>query len=205
MASQPARAGVSAYARTVDAYRSHGPLVSALERAARGRLRVDPTSDGLCLRWRWLNLRIVPSLFAAIAGTSLLGHWELRGPLPALFIFGGIALAGWYGTIAYLANSTRIVVDAMSVRVRHGPIPWLGGGQWWRDEIAQVYVDELVQRSGRGARYVYYTVMARSSTGKALELVNGPLDADRAKAIEATLELCLGIENEKVPGEYEGG
>ena len=173
--------------------------------ASRGLMVVKRGDGTLSLRWRWFSARKL------ILGTSLslapLGlPWlqpEFRSLNLLSVLVAGCALWGLYWAATQLLNSTRLEVDRQTLSVRHGPVPWPGGIRLPVTDLEQLYVGWEVYRAPRSGRRSYtFTLRAKLKQGGDAVLVGGPIDLDRAKALEQVLELHLGIANVPVTAEW---
>jgi hypothetical protein len=195
--------------RGVDPYRARGLTDAELVQASHGLFVVQRGESGLSLRWRWLDRRIVFSLLMCAAGSFMvtrfwLAQASLRANLfaPGTLLFGGTALVGAYLCLAQLLNHTGVVVDESHVSIEYGPLPWPGGKSWPVGEIEQLFVQK--EACGRGkSESVHFQLRARTTSGDEEVLVAGLLDAARAQALEATIELYLQIPDQPMTGEHD--
>lgn len=168
-----------------------------LREAARGLLHVEIEPNGVAhLRWRWLSRKMLTSALAVALGVGMLGNlWRPDLPVVDLYvnpygvILGGMVLVSGYVLLAYLLNQTRVTVDAMILVVKHGPIPWPGGGRWAIADVVRFFPKTNYYGAGGSAKAksVDYSVNAVLRSGAEVEIVNGPLTEERADAVYATL------------------
>jgi len=173
--------------------------------ASRGVLVVKRSEGTLELSFRWFRLRKV------VVGTFLYLTPLLLPVINPVFrsvnlmtlLVGCFALWWLYWTATQLLNSTRIRVDRAVLRVSHGPIYWPGNKQLDVKDLVQLYVGFETYRAPRSGSVSYtFKVRALTKQGGDEVLVGGPLDLDRAKALEAVLEKQLGIVNVPVRSEW---
>ena len=174
--------------------------------ASRGLLVVKRREGTLLLSFRWFGMRkFVLGILLYLApplALPLINPVFLSVNLISV-IFGCTGLWGLYWTATQLLNSTRITVDPAALRVRHGPVPWPGSKQVNVKELEQLYVGFESYRAPRSGNVSYtFKLRAKTKQGGDEVLVGGPLDLDRAKALEAVLEKHLGIVNVPVKSEW---
>lgn len=175
--------------------------------SSRGLMVVKRENGTLLLTFRWFSWREFLLGILLYLGPPVALLWIqplLRSVNLISVICAGFVLWGLYSTATQLLNSTRISVEADTLRVRHGPVYWPGGRQWDVKDLEQLYVGYEIYRSPRG--HVSYTFKLRGKTKQGGDevLVGGPIDAGRAKALEAVLEKHLGIVNVPVRYEWSG-
>ena len=127
------------------------------------KIAVEDTGSQVCFRWRWYSSSIWMQkktrfwVFFCIAWDSFLVFWYslavVNPGMPWLFFPGmpwlffvstiphvavGVGLT--YYTLALLFNSTVVIVDHETVRIRHGPIPWPGNVTLPVEEITRLHV-----------------------------------------------------------------
>ncbi len=153
------------------------------------------------LRWRWLSRRTLIGLFAIVPSGWVLVH--LREPEQSLaenyvnplgLIMAAMLVVGLGIVVLHLVNHTSVTSDGQWLEVRHGPIPWFGGGRWAIADIARVFVETHVYGSGgsKKARSVDWTVNAVLRSGEAVELVGGPITRARADEVLRAVRTWIG-------------
>ena len=161
-------------------------------------------SDGaLTLTWRWFSVRKLLGTCVSFVPLALLIDPTWRSLNLITVLIAVLAACGLYWAAALLINSTRVEVDRQRLRVAHGPVPWPGRKEVAVADVAQLYVGWEVYRAPRTGRRSYtFTLRAQLTRGGDEVLVGGPLDADRAKALEGVLERQLGLTNVPVTAEW---
>lgn len=120
---------------------------------------------------------------------------------PLLHVAAGVGLT--YFTICGFVNSTRVMANYESLRVRHGPLPWFGNRDVPRLDIDQLFTKEKVVQ-GKNGPSRSYELHARLRSGRDVKLVTGLSEAEQARFMEQELERFLGIRDEAVSGELRG-
>jgi hypothetical protein len=171
------------------------------------RFQLEPTIDGLRIRWRWFAwVHIFIAIFA-IFWNGFVFSWmgiTLFTEMWGFSLFGTIHLLVGLG-LAYFAltgfiNSTTIDVNAMEIRVKNGPLPW-PGKELASPTIAQLYTKERISR-GRRSTSVSYEVHAVTGEGRHEKLLGGLHDTEQALFLEQEIERYLGLKDRPVRGEY---
>ncbi|MFN9718016.1 MAG: hypothetical protein ACK58L_04925 [Planctomycetota bacterium] len=114
------------------------------------------------IRRRWFHAFMIGLLFFCIAWDGFLVFWYWlalsgkgnQGPFEwfaVLFPIGHVAigLAMTYYVMAGLLNSTKIILDMDTLRIRHSPIPWWGNYRLGREEIKAIELEFGPVSSGR--------------------------------------------------------
>lgn len=168
----------------------------------------------LVISYRWMKPIYYFTLAFSIAWWSFLIFWYSAALsdlaeggegswMAVIFPIGHVA-AGVY--IAYLTvcgflNKTSIEVTHSALEVRHTPLPWPGAKKLQRTQIKQLYTVQHAQ-SGRGGTTLTYQVLAITADNKSVTLLQGFETAQHGQFIEQKIEKFLGIENQRVAGEY---
>jgi len=168
---------------------------------------VDERPGRFEVRWRWFGFSHVFLGFFSLVWNGFMVMWfgtALIEKEPMMALFGSLhALAGL--TVGYLAltgftNSTRVSLENGQLTVKHGPLPWPGGGSWRRDELAQLYGEEDVRR-GRNGVSIVYTLAAMLRDGRRVKLVKGLAEKAQVLWLERTFEGRMQIVDVPVTGE----
>lgn len=177
---------------------------------------VEETPGELHVRWRWftpVTLFLIPFAlgwnaflvgwyalaFSGVGGDS--GGEPFFGPRLIMLVFPvahvavGVGLG--YSVLTGLFNSTRLTVAHNLLQIRHGPLPWLGGGTWERAELAQLFVEEETTRN-RGSTFRLSAVLR---DGRQVPLLKGLREKAQARWLEQALEGRMRIEDRPVAGE----
>jgi hypothetical protein len=117
---------------------------------------------------------------------------------PILHVTIGVGLT--YFTLASLMNRTRISVESGLLRIRHGPLPWLGNLDLDTSTLEQLFCKEKTHRNKNGTSYTY-EVWAVLRDGKSRKILSTSMEQDQAMFIEQKLEQALGIKDRHVAGE----
>ena len=177
-----------------------------LARNARGKFRIERTPGGILFRWWWLNRSVLwwgmGAAFSFIFSRGMGNRWRSAADLWSfpviLFGFSGVLLT--YLAVMNLINRTCVLVEDGSIRVTYGPL-WAGRGARMRlDDIAQLYVYEKVYGTTKKS-IIEYHLRAKTVSGGDVTLVEGPMTPSHVRALEATLEALLRIEDAPVPDE----
>lgn len=171
--------------------------------------QVDERDGRFSVTWRWRKLEsVVPFAFMAvfwnaIVLTSLFSwkgkQWSGDATFHLLFAALGVHLV--YTAVTRLFNSTTITLEHGVLRVKHGPIPALGGGAWQRDDLAQLYAEEIVQLRRNRAESHTYDLNAMLRDGRRVKLIKGLKDKGQVRWLERTLETRMDIVDIEVEGE----
>ncbi len=155
---------------------------------------------------RWFSARYLGMVPFCIAWDAFLVFWygigvTSGGPwimfvFPIAHVAVGIGLT--YATLAGLVNRTSVSVDGGRLRVRHGPIPWLGNRDIDAHSVRQLYTEEHTT-TGKNAG-TRYAVVAIVHDGPSITLVKNLESSRQALYIEQELEQHLGIADAHVPG-----
>ncbi len=170
--------------------------------------QVEDAGFGLTISRRWFSCVILFLVFFCIAWNSFLVFWYSMAfgndfpwffkVFPIAHVAVGIGLT--YFTLAGLFNRTTIRVDDQYLKVRHGPIPWLGNQTLPSNEIDQLYTQEQTHHGKHGV-YRSYKVCALTRDGRKVVLISNLQEVDQALFIEQRIEKQLGIEDRPMPGE----
>ena len=117
------------------------------------------------------------------------------------FLIIGISVS--YRTLCYFLNHSELHVENGQLTVRHGPIPAF---KWNKtiatSDIEQIYVMEKT-RTHKRRTYYTYQLRAKTAGRKDQLLLNlEEVSSEKIQQIEEQLEQFLGIEDQKISGEY---
>lgn len=158
--------------------------------------------------WKWRSLGVAFLAFFALFWNGFMvvwfsiaiasGQWAMAafGTLHALV---GLFLA--YSVLSQLLNTTVVTLEQGVLRVKHGPVPALGGGEWKREELAQLYGEEIERRTKSGGRVYSYDLNAMLRDGRRVKLVKGLTQKGQALWLERALETRMNIIDVPVAGE----
>lgn len=144
-------------------------------------------------RWRGLIGTLGAVFLFGVAVVLVVGPGPASDPPPlGVLVLLGLASLGlsWPG-LAYLVNHRTIVIDADSIEVRNGPVPWPGRRRIAADTLKQLYVERVIYRANRGTdeRYCLRTIDADGVHGTLIVLDRAP----QALWLEQEIERQLGI------------
>jgi hypothetical protein len=173
-------------------------------------LRDHGTHLEIVRKWRsWQALATV--VFMGFFGYMMFGGLLTQpvedDALPdSLFLaaFAFVAFCALYGGVAGILNSTRILVSAEKLAIRHGPLPWLGNQELAAANLRQLYVKEKASRSNNSTS-VHFELHALGHSGGDKKLLGGIQSSEQALFIERSVEKYLGIEDMDVRGEGSRG
>lgn len=157
---------------------------------------------------RWFTPQVVFLLFFCIGWDSFLFFWYASafkgsGPFsllmvvfPVAHVAVGVGLS--YYTLAGFLNRTTFRLDHQAFSIRHAPLPWKGNRRIPRDEITQLFCEEVVTQGKNGPSSTYWLSAVLTGERK-LRLASMPLD--QARFLEERLEEKLALPDVAVPGE----
>jgi hypothetical protein len=116
---------------------------------------------------------------------------------PVVHVAVGIGVTYW--TLARLVNHTTVRLSSGQLTIRHGPLPWAGGGTLSSGDLAQLYREEVLHRSRNGVRASYRLSAVLHDQSKRRLLTCDA--ADTALYVEQQVERYLGIADRRVAGE----
>lgn len=107
------------------------------------RFRIAERDGITTIEWRLLERHhlVAPLFLAIFGGMWWYWYWGMTasGPTPGTICFLTIAAAlpllTLHLTLAKFLNRARLVVDADTITLRQGPIPWPGNGRWPRASL----------------------------------------------------------------------
>lgn len=177
-------------------------------------VRVENWGGQLTIQWRWFTLKIVLATIFALFWNgmmfSLVGSMITDIPERGLeavfpFIFFPHIWVGFYLIYYVLAgyiNQTRMIVDGQTIRIQHGPLPWIGNKTLDSSDVVQLYTKQHRGRNNWGGTYQLHAV---ADSDKHEKLLSGLEDSEHALFVEQEVERFLGIEDRPVRGEYGRG
>ena len=157
------------------------------------------------IRRVWLSWKIAFLIPFAIIWNGFIFFWysqalKSHAPLmmvifPILHVAVGVGLI--YFIIASLVNKTDIECNAMGVRVRTYPVPWLGNCAVRADEIKGLVVRErFANNANSNQNRVTYCVMYIVPSRKEKKLVGGLTASEQADFIARVIRNILGLPEE---------
>lgn len=157
---------------------------------------------------KWFTPVALFLLFFCIAWDGFLVFWygiafSMDAPwimkvFPIVHVAVGVGLT--YSTLTMFLNRTIIQAGQGWLSIEHGPLPWLGGGQWEAASFDQLYCKERVSH-GKNGTQVNYEVHASMRDQTSRKLLGNGLSEDQALFIEQRIEQALGIADREMPGE----
>lgn len=176
------------------------------------RFEVERHGGRLKVRWRWFQAHLLMLVPFAIAWDAFLVNWygiALKGEagemnlimvvFPIAHVAAGLAIT--YLAVANLINHSAVDVTAGTLRVRHGPLPWLPMPTLPARAIEQLYVTKKVRRNKNGTTVTYeLRAITREHAGQLL--LGGLPELEQALWLEQELEAHLDIRDRPVAGEH---
>ncbi len=155
---------------------------------------------------RWAHGPVLRRGVFFVLSTALVFAWLVwLADDPSFTVFfatvGGLCLApALYYVAAEALNWTAVVVGREALHVSHGPLPVAGARPVTLSvpSLTQVFVRRRVW--GRGDAFVGYTLWARAAE-QDVELVGRPMPLQDARFLEQTIEVHLGIEDDRPMGD----
>lgn len=186
-----------------DGFRSRPPM------ALPEGLRCEEGVAETVITRRWFTPAVLFLIFFCVAWDSFLVFWysmafTQRGVpwimvvFPVAHVAVGVGLT--YFVIASLLNRTVITAGRGSLSVRHGPVPWRGGGAWRQGEIDQLFC-KAKQVNGKNGESTNYELHAVLRAGQTQKLVGIGMTEEQVLYLEQKLEKALNIQDRAVPGE----
>ena len=175
-------------------------------------VRVNNDLRTLTFEWRWFGSDLIFLIIFTIfwngfilsflpPNISALREGNILALSPVLMLpHTWIGLFLLYYVLARIINKTQIILDDHELKVKQGPLPWLGNRTVRRNDIAQFYVNMF--RSNKGRRS--YQLNAVLTNGKQQKILSKRSDSSIPLYVAQELESFMGIENRPVQGEYTG-
>jgi hypothetical protein len=170
--------------------------------------QVNDSGGRFSVSWRWRSLGVAFLAFFAVFWNGFMVLWfsiALASGQWMMAAFGslhaGVGLFLAYGVLSQLLNTTAITLEQGVLRVKHGPIPAPGGGEWTRADLAQLYGEESVRSTKNGGRVFSYDLCAMLRDGRRVKLVKGLKDKGQVLWLERALETRMDIVDVEVEGE----
>ncbi len=173
------------------------------------KFKVNDASGRLDISWRWFSPAHLFLAFFAVFWNGFMVMWfgiAIAQGEAVMALFGtlhaavGIGVA--YSALCGFINSTRITLEHGALTVKHGPLPWTGSGSWRREDLAQLYGEEVVS-NGKNGRYTRYSLNAMLRDGRRVKLLKGLEERAQVIWLERTLESRMQIVDAPVEGELE--
>lgn len=170
--------------------------------------------ERLVIQRKWFSYELIGLLFFCIAWDAFLIFWysmATKGPagwnliaviFPVAHVAVGVGLT--YRTIAGFLNSTWITVADGALTIKHAPLPWLGNRTIPTDTVKQLFCEKVTSSGNRGGSSTNYSLSAMTRDGRKVPLVKSLPSHDQALYLEQRIEDALGIEDERVGGEFTG-
>lgn len=182
--------------------------VESLKAPMPENISIEKRGFGLMLTYRWFSTKFLFLAPFCLFWDGFLVFWYYKvftegAPLvailfPLIHLCVGIGLT--YSTIAGFVNRTVLNVSKEFISIVHRPLPWLGNKTIPGYSITQLYVEEVVRTTRRGAS-VSYRLNAITNENKKVKLASNLDSHDTAIFLEQEIESYLGLQDRKVPGE----
>ncbi len=163
-------------------------------------MTVAEEPGALLLSWRWFSWQKVISLAISLVWAAFVLRGISKDSSFSL-LMGAFGAVFVYSSIAGVLNRTVTEARNDALRIRHGPLPWLGGGTYPASSLQQLYVEKKEKTDSEGGVTVTYVLTARFKDGRRRELVK--LESpETALYLEQALERRYRIKDEPVLGEF---
>lgn len=161
---------------------------------------------------RWFGWETLLATGIAIFWDSVIFTWygSVSSQTPAFVVYLPIlhVVVGFlitYYALASWINQTHIEASQQRIRVRHGPLPWIGGKEIDAYDVKQLYAKSKHSwfrfRVSFSSSDPDFEVRAITKRGKNVKVVGGLTTQEQAIFVEQQLEKFLRIEDAPVPGE----
>ena len=164
--------------------------------------------NGLIITRKWFSPKTIFFIIFSLFWNGFMAIWffiAITQKQYEMAAFGSLhALVGifiLYYTIASLVNNTFINVNATELKISHSPVPWFTPKPFKVNDFKQLYSKHRVSYSNKGGRSDYYTLRAKSKTGKDLKVLSGLSNKEQVRYLEQEIEKYLGIIDEHIDGE----
>jgi hypothetical protein len=175
-------------------------------------MSIDQNPSRLEVRWRWRNamsiwIVILAAFVMALPfGAILQTITTPEDPIPLVFIiiYAILGLLALYAALTQIMNQVVLSADRAEILIQHKPIPWRTR-RMDANDIAQLFVRRISSSTTTqygSARHTMYQLVAMTPEGKNKTLMSNLHNAQQARALETRIESYLGIEDERVEGEY---
>jgi hypothetical protein len=162
----------------------------------------------LVITRRWYSPAVFFLLFFAIFWNGFMIVWHVISLTQGAWfmsLFGLIHTAVGVGIAYFVAasflNSTVVQAGPSGIGIRHGPLPWRGNKTLPRDQISQLFCQEMVNR-GKNGTSVIYQLVAVLPGNKRDTLIKNITDPEQAIYLEQQIEGHLRIKDTRVAGEF---
>ncbi|MBN2798799.1 MAG: hypothetical protein JXX28_06575 [Deltaproteobacteria bacterium] len=162
----------------------------------------------MVITWRWFTAKTVLLAVFALFWDGFLVFWwmgALASGATEMLLFSlfhvavGVGLS--YTAVAGFFNTTVLHASAAGLVVTHEPLPWLGAGPIARQELQQLYVEEVVNR-GKNGTTITYRLRAKIQGRRDRTLLGGFSKPTPPQIIERAIEDHLGIRDQLLAEEY---
>ena len=119
--------------------------------------------------------------------------------LPPIWFVPGMI----YSLLAGFINKTQVILDNRELKVKHGPVPWLGWITLDRYDIVQIFT-KMTRKKKKGRSYYVYAILANGKEHKILTGRPAVANSDLLLFVAQELEAAMGIEDKRVQGEFTG-
>ena len=165
--------------------------------------KVERGANDFSISWRWFDVSNLLVVFVAAAWIGFLVLFYLAaGGIPTIMI--GHIVVGFivgYIALAIVLNTTRIDVNAKTVKIRHFPLLWYPAPTLDSDDIEQIYVVEKYTDDKEGHRHFHYNLNAVLRDNRKKKLLTRLPSVDQGLYLEQEFETFMGIRDRQVAGE----
>ncbi len=162
----------------------------------------------LTITRRWFSPMIIFLLFFTILWDGFLfffykmmfwgGMSTFVALFPILHVAVGVGLT--YSVLTGFLNKTIITVYMDELTIKHRPLPWRGNRTLHRNDILQLYCEEVSHRNSH-RHSSSYRMNAVLSNQRKLVLLTGISDRSQVIYFEKEIEKFMGIQDVPVAGE----
>jgi len=166
------------------------------------RFEVVEEPGALLISWPWFSVGhlLIAAALATVMVFLLLSDSTGSTGDAVWWCCAAFGVAAGYSSLAHLVNRTVVEARKGTLSVKHGPLPWRGGGTWSPQTLAQLYV-ERVETDSEDGTVTTFSLHANLVNGQRRTLLSGLASEEQALWLEQALEKRYGIVDELVPGE----
>jgi len=162
----------------------------------------------LNISYKWYSPVYIFLIFFAVFWNTFMAFWYYTAITEGIWTMGlfgllhlAVGLFLIYFIFAGFFNSTHVNATKNRLKVKHGPIWWLGNKEVIVSNIDQLFCKEKVTKGKNGESYTYDLYMV-DVADEHIKLLSNLETPEYALYLEQELEHFLGIENRRVAGEY---
>jgi|GEM_PF-6950956 len=158
--------------------------------------------DNSCIALLLIMLAILISIFLPILSSFTRSIYNNdQGTIFVFALFIGLLILA--KAITMLINTSTVFVNRKALTIKHRPIPVPLDKKISTKEIIQLFTRAYATRSRWDSEKITYQLHAVLKSGEKKILISNLTDPKQAMFIEQEVEIFLGIENRRIPGEYQ--